>query len=74
METEVIIVVTLFLILGGLNVIRPSVLLSAQIWAQRVVMKAQYIPSRRTYARIRILGAFFIILALLALSGVLDIK
>ncbi|MDP6249252.1 MAG: hypothetical protein QGH85_00535 [Candidatus Pacebacteria bacterium] len=74
MEREAIIVVAIFLILGGLNVIRPSFLLAFQIWVQRVVMKAEYIPSRRTYIRIRILGAFLIFIALLALSGVLEIK
>jgi len=34
MEREAIIVVAIFLILGGLNVIRPSFLLAFQIWVR----------------------------------------
>lgn len=71
---ESIIVGVIFIIFGGLTVIYPSVLLRFQIWTQRVIMRAEYIPSRRTYTRVRIVGAFLLIIGLLALLGILDIQ
>ena len=57
------------LVFGGLNAVRPEIMVRFQVWSQRVIMGAQYIPSERTYTVIRFFGAFFIILGLLVITG-----
>ena len=73
METEPILVGVLFLILGGVAVLRTDLVLRFQIWVQRVIMGAEYIPSSRTYLIMRILGAIFIVIGLLAITGIFDL-
>ena len=48
---------------------RPEIMLRFQVWSQRAIMGAEYIPSARTYTVIRIFGAFFIVLGLLVITG-----
>ena len=69
---ESIILGFIFLVIGVLNVFRPSILLSIQVWIQRVIMGAEYKPSQRTYLIMRIIGVFFVLIGLLALLGILD--
>ena len=59
----------ILLVFGGLNAVRPEMMVRFQVWSQRVIMGAQYVPSERTYTVIRIFGAFFIILGLLVITG-----
>ena len=42
-----------------------------QVWSQRVIMRAQYIPSQRTYTAMRIVGAVIVILGILVSVGVI---
>ena len=71
---ESIIPAVIFILFGGLSLIRPNLLLRFQIWTQKVIMNAQYIPSRRTYFVVRVMGVIFLILGILALLGILNIK
>ena len=57
------------LVFGGLNVVRPDIKVGFQVWSQRIIMGAQYIPSERTYKVIRLFGAFFVFLGLLVITG-----
>ena len=59
----------ILLVFGGLNAVRPDVLMRFQIWSQRVIMGAKYEPSHRTYTVIRIFGGVFIVLGLLVITG-----
>ena len=57
------------LVFGGLNAVRPEIMMRFQVWSQRAIMGAQYIPSERTYTVIRIFGALFVFLGLLVITG-----
>jgi len=59
----------ILLAIGGLNVVRPDILLRFQVWVQRTVMGARYEPSRRTYTIVRLLGAVFMLLGLVNITG-----
>jgi len=59
------------LVFGGLNVVRPDLMVRFQVWSQRVVMGAEYIPSERTHTVIRIFGVVFVLLGLLVITGAL---
>ena len=59
------------LVIGGLNAVRPDILLHIQIWVQRVIMRAEYKPSTRTYHIVRGIGVLFIIIGLLAITEVI---
>lgn len=58
----------LLLVLGGLYVVRADLAVRFQVWTQRVIMNAQYIPSERTYKVMRWLGAFLVLLGLLVIT------
>jgi hypothetical protein len=58
-------------LLGGFMAACPKVMVRFQIWIQRTLMGAQYIPSQRTYIAIRLLGVFLIVLGLVVAVGVL---
>jgi len=60
------------LVFGGLNVVRPDLMVRFQVWSQRVIMGAQYVPSERTYKVNRIFGVLFVLLGLLVVTGVLQ--
>ncbi|HEY4473668.1 MAG TPA: hypothetical protein VI957_00705 [Candidatus Paceibacterota bacterium] len=59
------------LVFGGMNVVRPDLMVRFQVWSQRVIMGAQYVPSERTYRVNRIFGIFFVLLGLLVVTGAL---
>ena len=42
-----------------------------QVWSQRAMMGAQYIPSKRTYTVMRLIGGLLIILGLVVVTGLL---
>ena len=58
-------------ILGVFMILCPKVLVRFQVWSQRVLMKAQYIPSQRTYTVVRIIGVLLVIIGLAVAIGVL---
>jgi len=60
-----------FLLLGGMNVVRPDIMVRFQVWTQRAIMGAQYIPSERTYKVNRIFGAIFLFIGLITITGAL---
>ena len=60
------------LVFGGMNVVRPDLMVRFQVWSQRVIMGAQYVPSERTYKVNRIFGVLFVLLGLLVVTGVLQ--
>lgn len=53
--------------LGAITFLFPSVMVRFQIWTQRVLMNAQYIPSKRTYTVMRFFGAFLIALGVIVI-------
>ncbi len=59
-----IIAESVLLILGGFMVLLPGPVVRFQVWTQRVLMNAQYIPSKRTYTVMRFFGVLLIILGL----------
>jgi len=61
----------ILLVIGGLNVARPDILIRFQIWTQRIIMGAKYEPSQRTYKITRFIGVLFVLLGLLAITGIL---
>jgi hypothetical protein len=69
MEKEQLIVGFILTILGGLNVVRPYFMVRLQVWTQRVIMGAQYVPSQRTFKAIRIIGVILMIMGLINLAG-----
>ena len=68
---EQYIVGLIFLVFGGMNVVRPDLMVRFQVWTQRVIMGAQYVPSERTYKVNRIFGVVFVLLGLGILTGAL---
>lgn len=69
MEKEQLMVGFILTVLGGLYVVRPDLMIRFQVWTQRVIMGAQYVPSHRTFKAIRIIGAILIIMGLANLVG-----
>jgi len=70
--TESQIVGLIILIIGGLNVVRPDIFIGWQVWSQRVIMRATYIPSERTHTILRFIGAVLILVGLLAITGIIE--
>ena len=64
MEQSPLFVGLFFLVLGGVGVVRTDLVMRFQIWRNRVIMGAQYIPSRRPYAIVRGFGVLFVLLGL----------
>jgi len=69
MEQDQLVVGLILLVFGGLNTIRPEILMRFQIWFQKTVMDAKYEPSSRTYKIIRFFGVVLVILGLTVLTG-----
>ncbi|HBB49355.1 hypothetical protein A2Z53_01945 [Candidatus Giovannonibacteria bacterium RIFCSPHIGHO2_02_42_15] len=69
MEIQQLIVGFILTVFGGLNAIRPEILVNFNIWTQKIIMGAQYIPSRHTFMAARIFGAILIVLGLFNLVG-----
>jgi hypothetical protein len=57
----------ILLLIGAGMVLWPKVLVRFQVWSQRTLMGAEYIPSQRTYTAMRLTGVFLIFLSLLIL-------
>lgn len=57
------------MVLGGTMVVRADLYLKFQIWSQRVIMGAQYVPSRRTYTIVRFIGVFIVLMGLAVIVG-----
>lgn len=58
-------------ILGGFMVVWPNTMVRFQVWSQRAIMGAQYIPSKRTYTVVRLIGVLLVILGLVIVTGIL---
>ena len=61
----------ILLSIGGFMVLCTHSMIRFQIWSQRVIVGAQYIPSKRTYAVMRIVGSFLAILGIFVGMGVI---
>jgi hypothetical protein len=61
----------ILLILGGFLLGYPKIVVRVQVWSQRAIMGAQYVPSQRTYAVVRVIGVFLIILGFVVVAGIL---
>jgi len=57
-----IIAESVLFVLGGVMVLFPNAMVRFQVWTQRVLMHAQYIPSKRTYTVMRLFGVLLFIL------------
>jgi len=66
MEDSIIIGLIL-IITGGIQALKTDWFLRLQIWVQKTLMGADYIPSKRTYKIIRIFGVGIIIMGLFIL-------
>jgi len=66
-----IIAESVLFVLGVVMVLLPNAMVRFQVWTQRVLMKAQFIPSKRTYMAMRLIGVLLAVLALLIFIGVL---
>ena len=69
MEKEQLMVGFILTVLGGLQVVRPDLMIKLQVWTQRKIMGAQYVPSQRTFNVVRMIGAIIMILGLINLVG-----
>ncbi|MDP4020585.1 MAG: hypothetical protein Q8P58_00880 [Candidatus Adlerbacteria bacterium] len=58
------------LLLGGLMAMRPDLMMRFQIWTQKVIMSAQYIPSQRTYTIMRLMGVGIVVIGLAIIVGI----
>jgi uncharacterized membrane protein YkgB len=68
---ENIIAGLILLILGGCMFVCTNAMVRFQVWSQRAVMGAEYIPSKRTYTVMRLIGVLLIILGLVVVTGIL---
>ena len=68
METPLLLVGIWLVALGGFMAARADLMMRFQIWINRAVMGAEYIPSPRTYTALRILGAFLLVIGLLLIT------
>ena len=66
-----IIAAVVLVILGGFMVVCTRAMVCLQIWSQRTIMGAQYIPSERTYTAIRVVGVLLVILGIIVGIGLL---
>ncbi|MCR4334063.1 MAG: hypothetical protein NUV60_03595 [Patescibacteria group bacterium] len=57
-----LIVGVILIIIGGIETLRTVWFIRFQIWVQKTLMGADYVPSARTYTVVRIVGAFIMVL------------
>jgi len=57
----------ILIIIGGLEALKTDWLIRFQIWAQKKIMDADYIPGPRTYKTIRVIGTAFMVMGLFVL-------
>ena len=69
MVKEQLMVGFILTVLGGFQVVRPDLMIKLQVWTQRKIMGAQYVPSQHTFNAVRIIGAIIMILGLINLVG-----
>ncbi len=62
---EKLIAAAILLVIGGCMLLCTGAMIRFQIWSQRTIAGAQYIPSKRTYTLMRIVGAFLVLIAAL---------
>jgi hypothetical protein len=60
----------ILMVIGGLYTVRPDLLLKFQVWTQRTIMGAKYVPSKKTYKIVRYFGILFLILGLFVITGI----
>lgn len=58
----------LFIILGGINVIKPSIFVEYQRFVSKKILGAEFKPSEKTYKVRQIIGVFFIVVGFLILA------
>jgi hypothetical protein len=59
-----IIAESVLFVLGAVMLLLPETVVRFQVWIQRVLMNAQYIPSKRTYTVMRLFGVLLVMLGL----------
>jgi len=59
-----IIVGLILMIVGGLQALKTDWFVRFQIWIQKKLMGADYVPSTRTYTIVRIFGAVIMLMGL----------
>lgn len=60
----------LFVILGGLSVIRPELSMRMRTWLVRTLTGAQFIPTERTLNLYRIVGVAFVVIGLFMVTQI----
>ena len=45
----------IFILLGMLGLLRPDLMVKLQIWQTKVILKAKFIPSKKTYFIYRVI-------------------
>ncbi len=58
-------------VLGGFMILFTHSMIRFQVWVQRVIMGAQYTPSKRTYTAMRIVGGILFVLGILVAVSVI---
>lgn len=62
MEEGKLITGFMFLVVGGMNVVKPEILINYQKWISKKLYKAQFQPSAKTYQVQRVFGIIFLLI------------
>ena len=62
MEPGKILTGLMFLTIGGINVVKPSVFIDYQKWVSKKLYGAEYKPSVKTYKIQKLLGVIFVLI------------
>jgi hypothetical protein len=62
---------SILIIIGGFMFVFTKAMVRFQIWSQRTLMGAQYIPSRRTYMAMQLVGVLLMVLGIIISAGIL---
>lgn len=54
----------ILVVVGGINVVKPAIMVELQRWISQNIYGAEYKPSAKTYKVQKLLGIFFLIMGL----------
>jgi len=70
-EVESVLVSMVFLFLGGVNLLKPELMVKLRVWTTRVFLRAKLEPSNKTRLVYRIVGAVFVVIGMVSLYNAL---
>ncbi len=72
MDSETIVVASIFILYAFVAGVKPDWLVRWQVWSNKKVLGAKFVPSKKTYKVYRAMGILFAGMAVLVMFGVIE--